>query len=268
MLAGGDYVFDAPVSERWPVPDWVRVEKERLVYPSPPWKNEAPRPDRSMLKEFLLLEGESVTRASVETFARKWGVLGICRHGRIAGHPVLGESSRGFCTPLGYPGNSLSEAIERWEYWARYMRSLLNLAAAIESGDAGDAEDWKNLPRIPPRLLKRLGEGDLGMAREGVAAATTSLIAIAPFSLRLVPENGRYAMRLGPATHFSALFCSLAMEVLSYMLGGRLAVCSGCGRMFSAGRARTGKLRWCPRAACQRAARAEASRQYRRRGKK
>ena len=265
VLAGTDNVFDAPMMERWPVPDWVRVKDGKLVYPVPPWRSEAPRPDRRMLAELLLLAECADLAERVRSYATKWGVLGICRHGALAGHQLLEGAQSSLCAPAGYPAKELSEAVERWQYWASFMRSLLNMAAAVESGEVGDAEDWKSLPRVPPRWFQRLRIGDLAVARKIVAAATTTLLAAAPLAIRLVPEDGRYAMRLGPAVHFSALFCALAIEVANQMVGRKLAVCSGCGRLFSARHARTGRSRWCPRAACRRAAQAEASRKYRRR---
>jgi hypothetical protein len=218
-----------------------------------------------MLAEFLLLaEGADLVQR-VRSYAEKWGALGICRHGALAGHPLLEGAEPGLCAPAGYPAKELSEPIERWQYWACFMRSLLNMAATVESGEVGDPEDWRNLPRVPARWFQRLRAGDLAVARAIVAAGTTSLLAAAPLALRLVPDDGRYAIRLRPAVHFPALFCALAIEVANQTLGRKLAICSGCGRLFSARHARTGRSRWCPRAACQRAARANASRQYRRR---
>jgi predicted RNA-binding Zn ribbon-like protein len=265
VLAGTDDVFDAPMMERWPVPDWVRVKDGKLIYPAPPWRSEAPRLDRRILAEFLLLVEGADLAERVGSYAAKWGVLGICRHGAVAGHPLLEGAEAGLCAPAGYTAQLLSEPVERWQFWARFIRSLLNTAAAVESGEVGDGEDWKNLPSAPARSFKRLRAGDLAVAREIVAAGTTSLLAAAPLALRLVPDDGRYAIRLGPAVHFSALFCVLAIEVVNQTLGRKLASCSGCGRLFSARHARTGRSRWCPRASCQRAARAEASRQYRKR---
>lgn len=267
VLAGRDDTFGAPVLERWPVPPSLRIERHTLAYPPPPWKKRAPRPDRHIVEGFLLLaEGDDLP-GCVRAYAERWGPLGICRHDGLAGHPVLDDAGRGLCAPRGYPG-PLSEPLERWRYWARYMRSLLNLAAALESGEAGDPEDWEHLAPVPRPFSGGLSQGDIALARQALAAAATSLLETAQLRLRMVPEDGRYAMRLGPPVLFSALFCALTLEVVRRTLGRELAVCSKCGRLFSARHAPTGRHRWCPREACQRAARAQASRRYRERKSK
>ena len=55
-----------------------------------------------MLANFLALADAEDLERGVVAFAGKWGPLGICRHGAIAGHP-LSQSESGLCAPAGYP---------------------------------------------------------------------------------------------------------------------------------------------------------------------
>jgi predicted RNA-binding Zn ribbon-like protein len=260
--------FDAPILDAWPVPDEVSIERGQLVFAPPPWRQEA-RPSQAMLANFLALAEWEDFERGVVAFAVKWGPLGICRHGALAGHPTLSKSESGLCTPAGYPAQ-LREPLARWHQWARYMRALVNVAAAVEVAESGRPEhwkalpDWKALPPVPRPFQARFAKGDTEVARHAVAAAATSLLAVAPLRLRMVPEQGRYSMKLGPAVHFSALFCALALETVQLSLGRhgrRIIICAECGRPFPA----VGRRRWCERQACQRACRAEAARRYRKR---
>jgi hypothetical protein len=99
---------------------------------------------RGMLDAFLKVEEAS----TVLGFARRFGVLGICEHGRPASHnPPLAESrDDGLeCLPVGYrSGEGLCrEPLARWFYYAGLARAMVAVAAELHQGVPGRREDWK-----------------------------------------------------------------------------------------------------------------------------
>jgi hypothetical protein len=93
---------------------------------------------REILGGFLEL-ADSDDQAILE-YARKWGVLGLCKHGLPAAHRRSPDrKSRMFilekpgCT-ITRKGDWLYESLDRWRYYARLMRSIVSLA--VEAGKA------------------------------------------------------------------------------------------------------------------------------------
>jgi hypothetical protein len=78
------------------------------------------------------------------SFARVWGVLGICRHGKSIRHRTPLCLSRRV-------GDEYLESIAKWRQRARHLRSLLNIKTALNRGGPGDAIDWRRVwPGSPP----------------------------------------------------------------------------------------------------------------------
>jgi hypothetical protein len=123
-------------------------------------------PGRGLLEAFVNLTSSGrLSPANVERFAKKWGALGICKHGkpythRRDGHSLLirvpekgddaGTQLRG-CPPLGYPrperrfNPALWDPLESWDTYSGNARALINIAAALNQSRFGEVEDWHRL---------------------------------------------------------------------------------------------------------------------------
>jgi hypothetical protein len=98
----GDAELERPVDEcSWEVPAQVELSAHRLV-----WRNFHPggHPSRTyaspgLLEQFLTLADAPPTR--IRTFAGRWGVLELCRHGWPARHGRVATLHRTVCYPPG-----------------------------------------------------------------------------------------------------------------------------------------------------------------------
>lgn len=100
-------------------------------------------PTRGALNAFLKLPTRGAE--DVATFARSYGVLGICEHGVPGIHRA--------CDPVRrYPlflevgadkaADWMTEPIAAWQLWAGRLTAALNLADDLRAGLEGDEDDW------------------------------------------------------------------------------------------------------------------------------
>jgi hypothetical protein len=136
----------------WACPDVIEVEGDRLY-----WRNNLEgdgwgyypiTSGPGLLEGFIRLADASPE--AVHTFARRWGVLGICHHGLPATHnprpPELPSRSgtATWCYPLRQSG-WYWEPLDIWHDFARRARAVLNLAAAMGRETSTRREDWAAL---------------------------------------------------------------------------------------------------------------------------
>ncbi|MFC2153116.1 hypothetical protein ACFLQ7_00590 [Actinomycetota bacterium] len=124
------------------------------------------KPDSGFLEGFIELEGADDD--DIASFARRWGVMMICRHGLPATHapdpwPLYQDPSGFFqkdsesrlsgvsvgCRPIRLSEYRFAEPIEIWRRYARRFRALLDIAALLHRGDRPPAEYWEPLGRPP-----------------------------------------------------------------------------------------------------------------------
>jgi hypothetical protein len=89
---------------------------------------------------------------AIFTFARKWGVLGICKHGLPASHnPYLLAQIRSdpFCEPFKL-GSRYAEPLVYWQHYSAQARSLLRIAARLHLGKSGLKKDWDRVFELEP----------------------------------------------------------------------------------------------------------------------
>jgi len=141
-LATEDGDLDRPVgASRWWIPPNVALDGDRLVWAVGPgtWAH----PDRGLLTGFVQLAAARPER--IRDFARRYGVLDVCRHGLPDNHPhtprqEVAAPARGYCAPLrGW------EPLEVWRHYARQFAALLSIAARLHQGRAGLAADWRTV---------------------------------------------------------------------------------------------------------------------------
>ena len=136
---------------------------DRLTYR---WATaKAVRPGPGLLEEFVQLERQP--RQNFRQYARRRGVLGICKHGLPATHrPAVRPgvtwllSSYG-CSPRfvkrpadHYPRSSrerkLWEPLGAWRRFTAEAGALLRLVEALQSRRSTDASDWQTLYKHDP----------------------------------------------------------------------------------------------------------------------
>ena len=128
------------------VPGRIWVEGRETGRPILSWshagdleKGEVPRQledDEGVLQAFVALR--DAEPEAVLAFARKFGVLQVCRHGLRQGHRFLGaEHDWEQCDPREYT------PIATWGWYSRSADALLSVVAEMHRGRAGHGEDWK-----------------------------------------------------------------------------------------------------------------------------
>lgn len=196
-------------------------------------------------------------------FARKWGMLGLCKHGEpAAGHGLRRRRIRpekSGSTPLRCNVYA-SEALEDWRWFASQFRVVLELAAALrERRVSGTSGLWERLS-IPSYSYVIGNEGQKRKRRlVGVVNTLLAASAIQPFvSWNKVPTL-HFGCR-GGTTLFAALTFELAMAVSRC----RVAFCSYCHQGYEPlRRPRDGEANCCED--CKGRANAERVRRFRQR---
>lgn len=147
-LLGPDAVLrHRPVAASWPRPGWAHVSQDgRMLLWSPfrPSSRKEPAPAtarRGLLEEFISLDGAPA--ADFAAYARKWGVLAVCRdHARPAcpcGSAIVTADLDRVAALLPPPGVRLPDAgvgivaepVAVWREYARIARCLVRVGAAI-----------------------------------------------------------------------------------------------------------------------------------------
>lgn len=128
------------------VPTEIDLDGDRLVWT---WSQDAyrtVRPDDRMLTQFVKLDDASDEQ--ILRYARRWGVLEICRHNVPRTHKPLGPSLTDapdpveWCESLGWPKDARWEPLEAWRHFAGQARALLNIVAQLRAGKPARYEDW------------------------------------------------------------------------------------------------------------------------------
>jgi hypothetical protein len=204
-------------------PASVRVESGRVLYTSRGGPRHRIRP--ALLESFVKLDTSAPVK--VETFARKWGVLGVCRHNYM---PLHRYWQNAYCQARSRNG-MYWEPLELWTKLVARFRAVLLLAAAQQVGEKGTRADWAALgcDVVPGTSDKRMntiqtyvnGQVLHGFVMPHVVSASNGK----GFELEIQPYFNRQGC-------FGALAMQLALAV-SRTEG--FVNCSGCGDPFTVG---------------------------------
>src|SRR5207245_1958373 len=101
--------------------------------------------------EFLKLS--DAQPEAILDFARCWGVLAICEHGKPRSHGLAHPRRGGYarCEMLGERVGRPWEPLEAWWRYARQARGILNVAFELREGRLGDSADWQAIQEGEPR---------------------------------------------------------------------------------------------------------------------
>lgn len=215
----------------------------------------------------LLIEFMNLADAPVETilaFARKWGVLEICRHGLPGTHNLHhADIFYGrWCFPFYYTDTKwFYEPIAYWHFYAGQMRALLNIAIRLKQGGPGLVEDWKvvQVSRLDQASeVKILGEELFAEIfghtvkddRVFVLKLLDRWLSIGHVRPNLVWDDEHCSVSFDN-TLFGMLVMQLMLEISS---SGGVGFCHGCGKSYAPKRRRpkVGQRNYCPK--CGRAA--------------
>jgi hypothetical protein len=242
-LAG--FAFKRPLSaEKILVPVSVELVDAQLVWDlfaggEKPFER---YPGSGLLWEFVELGGDSVPDQAVLRFARSWGVLGVCPHGKPNYHPRYQES-RGhntlawgrktlvWCVPPGGFGFRGRESVATWRAIAQWLSTLIKLAAQVAQGAPGLDQDWLRLET--PALALESWHDRLEPRRQRLATLINRELVFANARLELKWLEPKPEIRLVGHGLYAALIQQLLLE-LSDAVG--LAICDECKTPFRGGR--------------------------------
>ncbi len=246
----------AMLAGQWPV--WPKI-KARGGFLTCHFFGDGPRyvgEGKDLLEGFLALA--DAADSDVEAYARRWGILGLCRHGLPAGHEsvrlfIAGAKLTGdktaFMRPIdragkehgaavvdapcwsGNPSDGWREPTELWRIYADLARNLL-LAA--------------NVARIAGRESPDARRSGLNL----LAGELDQWLTLAPMQVRFIVRQGRPSISLVPRNPISALSAVLAAQVCFAASASKdLLLCANCGRPYFPKRKppREGTRTYCPR---------------------
>jgi hypothetical protein len=218
------------------------------------------RPDETMLPRFVELADASAV--SIRNYARTWGPLGICSHGRPCSHSAF-TSRRNVpgdppCRPLGWDGEGGLEPVEAWRAYARRAGAILRAAERLRSGRVLELEDWKTLRApspvgpTPPRKATKLGWLLLLSTLNAWLVDGDVRPQVLPSANR---PDFRLGLRLGTPWWMGEpswpLFGAIGLALARAVTLASPMWCDGCGKMYAPSRApRSGERHYC--ATCRR----------------
>ncbi len=258
----------------WP---WVSVGKQPvLAYKRVTAKeiherqvNLCPSEGKS-LAEFVQLAdvSDEALAASVLSFARRWGPLELCEHGKPFRHfpkDCLFALSAGHNSPW------WNEPLEAWRRYARHLRGLLLVASNLLVESPGAQADWQAVVDAEPigqKIYSPIGELDGEIwgpekldvrSRRRDPTSEHNYIAVAVNrwfeygGVNLIPSwrsEGSFRIE----TTYSGLTGRLAVD-LAAALSSPTGIyrCAGCGIPFTSENRRRARNRekWCDRPDCK-----------------
>ncbi len=242
------------------VPGDIRLDKDRLRWDFDSDRTKTVRPEAGMLEHFVQLADASADK--ILAYARRWGVLEICKHDLPACHKS--------CSPL-RSGGTYWEPLEAWRRFAKLFRALLDIAAQLAFDKPGPAEHWQVVG-----AYGGLGRGQLFGLR-GVKADHGKLqvaLNVLLHDARVRPivgwRDGKWLIELTGGlvigcSLFGALVCQL---VLAISRTEGLAICSSCGMSYiPAKRPNPNRRSYCQKCRERKIPSSDAARDYRRRRK-
>lgn len=222
-----------------------------------------------LLDRFLRLGDYSAgeLHKRILSFARKWGVLGLCSHGLPWTHGVQ-------CNDSGPTEKVHSEDVNLWSAYIARARALVALGIKLHSHSVSKSE-WATLElssSIPRDVGLGLGSPEeypesLRWQRYDVARLASRWLHLAGVRTHLEwrygEESPRVSLALGDVTAFGYLATQLAFTI-ARAPGQIVAACYSCGEPVVKSRGYRPTMRaFCTKNECQRTARRLRQRDYR-----
>jgi hypothetical protein len=209
----------APAFDRLDGGRLLREMGERVKHYTPP----------DLLAKFCAIAESANTDSSAVTFARKWGMLGLCQHGLPLGHSGVTR-----CPPRPY------EESEHWLTFARCLECMQRLGLSLNRGTYGDDLDWEIAdlvlvgPDFPPwdSSMRHLIGSSLQTARTHYQILVRRLIQICELRPRFHWSANRWNIDMDSES-LSNLPAILATQLmLTVGEAKRMLKCASCPRWF------------------------------------
>jgi hypothetical protein len=204
----------------------------------------------------------------VLAFARRYGPLQLCGHGKPASHGGEDEEGRLLkCRP------SRREPVDRWLFYVANARAILKIASAMRQGILAERRDWDELYRSrrteagtfggAEQTLRNLSGQGLPVPRDMVASLQwlhlSNVVNYWVNVSNVRPEVSRSWTGKDSAPGIElvgvGIFGALAVQLLAAIAGAHgTYFCCGCGDPYRASRRpRTGQRHFCRKEECKRA---------------
>jgi hypothetical protein len=190
------------------------------------------RVDGSCLSRFVALSDASAQH--IFQFAKRWGLLGLCDHGKPAAHHIEDRDDRERPMLLPYRGctPAPAESIERWRIYSRRFLVFLDVAQRLHRGEViTDTEVWDQIGRphgFASRSLSKL-EGQRKRFMRAVNLQLAS-VGIQPILRWDRPEP---VMEFGVFGALrTSLLAALSMQLAITVGDCKFAICSSCHKTY------------------------------------
>jgi len=247
----------------WVVPTDIDIEGDRLCWDASFSTYRTVHGPAKVLDELVKITVDT-SQQKVADFARRWGVVGLCRehmwphvHSR---YPGGGDEEVYGCTLLG--GRRPFIPIEWYRQLAQRSRSVLNIASRLHRGIPGEPEDWEVVvpevahwddtvintrwKQVPYTKAARVAD-----ERDALGDVLDRWLDLTRTRIRFSWVGEHPTFGLAASGLVSAVFMSLAFSAAR---SGGLAVCSNCGRAYTpARRPAAGRRCYCTDEQCQKA---------------
>lgn len=136
------------------------------------------QPGPGLLRGFAALA--DAHRGRVLTYAKQWGVLGLCEHGMPACHRGPVEHSDG-CYPLGWDGGGGREPLKAWRFYAQRAAICLRVASRLRRGGRLTRDELKkpSLEVLKESAASRVRQG-AGLTGDEVKVLTFGMVEDSP----------------------------------------------------------------------------------------
>jgi hypothetical protein len=186
------------------------------------------RAPQDLLAKFRAIAEARDTDSAAVSFARKWGMLGLCRHGLPLWHAGKYCAARSF------------EMAKDWKDFAICLDSLHHIGFSLNRGYRGEDIDWELAnsilkgPDFPPQVQLMRDSIRVGLvtARTNYMTLMRRLVHVCQVQPRFHWSQGTWNIDLDSET-LSNLPAILAMQLMLEVGGTKQMVrCSSCPRWF------------------------------------
>lgn len=239
-----------PLGRTW-APSFAKLTGDRLIeaHRNP----KVMRPSPALLQQFIRIAEAADADAAVTRFARKWGLVGLCKHGLPSQH-----NFDCLCKQ--------EDSVSAYHRFARTLEAVLCVGLELSAGRPGEDTDWellaqglssKDFPVWPPVFRKRIQD-----ARTCFRGLIDRLILISGLIPQLCWKGDSWSVDFG-CLRGSNLAAVMTLQIMAEIGGRAMRKCQNCPRWFIP----KGRQIYCSSPTCgKRAGQRAASKSYR--GKK
>jgi hypothetical protein len=234
------------------VPTNIELREGRLYWqPVKEWRQV--RPITETFKQFVALADKGVSDKQVLRFARKWGVLGLCKKhleplSDIRHKDCVSVNPEPAETPDDYPPAAIhvwekhfeseGEPVSEYRRWGRIAKAILAICQDLDRGRRADFRDWKVLgderwtTESWETIASKLAMKDaITIEKMILAQWLERWLQIGNVHLR-VAWNGVENQDVTVSLEGGGLLGAIAQQLLEFTTSYRILACTGCRRLY------------------------------------